>query len=124
VASVDALIRGGSIDTDLLRIHMHTDFRRIGHYAGSEKTVKICCACVQLPTYADNVALPAFSRRCCSNQSTDIYSGGFTAGAMLGQTDGRKHTMRTMPKMGGVWVGGRFDWTPGGQFTRDHRVLL
>jgi len=27
-------------------------------------------------------------------------------------------------KNGGVWVGGRFDWTPGGQFTRDHRVLL
>ena len=23
--------------------------------------------CVQLPTYADNVALPAFARRCCSN---------------------------------------------------------
>jgi len=24
---------------------------------------------VQLPTYADNVALPAFARRCCSNRS-------------------------------------------------------
>jgi len=25
--------------------------------------------CVQLPTYADNVALPAFARRCCCNRS-------------------------------------------------------
>ena len=27
---------------------------------------------VQLPTYADNVALPTFARRCCSNRSITV----------------------------------------------------
>jgi len=73
--------------------------------------------CVQLPTYADNVALPAFARRarrCCSNRSisparrahsSEPAAAGLLLWAHAG-TDGRTpysftdpvpHTMRVVP---------------------------
>ena len=47
--------------------------------------------CVQLPTYADNVALPVFARRFCSNRSLSLVlqQRVCCCGPMLGQTDGR-----------------------------------
>ena len=63
----------------------------------------------QLPAYADNVALPAFARRCCSNRSisaANLQQRVCCCGPMRGQTDGRTpyrstdpgpHTMRAMP---------------------------
>ena len=63
--------------------------------------------CVQLPTYADNVALPAFTGRCCNNRSKyparrahnsnlqqRIYS--YYCGPLLGQTDGQTDGHRTV----------------------------
>jgi len=56
--------------------------------------LNVCvCVCVPLPTYADNVALPAVARRCCSNQS--ICSPGQACGSgfdAVGQTDGQTDT--------------------------------
>ena len=53
--------------------------------------------CVQLAAYADNVALPAFARRCCSNRylrpavptTANLQLRVCCCGPMLGQTDGR-----------------------------------
>jgi len=42
---------------------------------------------VQLPTYADNMALPAFTRRCSSNPSISAANLQLLWWAMLGQTD-------------------------------------
>jgi len=58
-----------------------------------QRAIKRLCVCVPLPTYADNVALPAFARRCCSNQS--ICSPGQACGSgfdAVGQTDGQTDT--------------------------------
>ena len=51
----------------------------------TKANVQIKQVCVQLPIYADNVALPAFASRCSSNRSMS------PARPMLGQTDGRTH---------------------------------
>jgi len=62
--------------------------------------------CVQQPTYADNVALPAFARRCCSNRSIYLLSAGPPAANLqqlfcwcwpvLGQRDGQTDGHRTV----------------------------
>jgi len=50
----------------------------------------------QPPTYADNVALPAFARRCCSNRSIsaeNLQQRVCCCGPMRGQTDRRTDTV-------------------------------
>jgi len=44
--------------------------------------------CVQLPMYADNVAVPAFIRRCSSNLLNPVCTGA-TAAHQMEELDGR-----------------------------------
>ena len=73
------------------------------------RSLHIQQVCIQLPTYTDNVALPAFTRCCCSNRS--IYTacrahsskpaaagcmchvGSARIGPMRGQTYGQTDTV-------------------------------
>ena len=59
--------------------------------------------CVQLSVYANNVALPAFARRFCSNRSitparrahiSNLQQRVYCCEPMLEQTDGRTDTIR------------------------------
>ena len=82
------------------RVALHTDCVSINQ---SISTVsKLIQVCVQLPTYVDNAALPAFARCCCINEKLlpQLFPGSILLPAVnvVGvNAPNRHHVTMTMP---------------------------